>query len=114
MMTCVPGVRKGLAMICLTWLQDEESIIKLLITNFTGNRNAYFQQGGWGSNYMPAIYSAYRCSGVEHFILEIISELPDLEVLINVRDHPQCHKFAPPMPVLSFSKVWWDSLCGQF
>lgn len=47
---------------------------------------------------------AARCNGVEHFLLEIIADLPDLEVIINVRDNPQSYKYAPPMPIFSFSK----------
>ena len=46
-----------------------------------------------------------RCNGVEHFLLEIIADLPDLDLVINVRDNPQSYKYAPPMPIFSFSKV---------
>ncbi|XP_064606881.1 protein O-glucosyltransferase 1-like [Liolophura sinensis] len=46
----------------------------------------------------------FRCSGVEHFILEIIKKLPDMEMIINVRDWPQSGKYNPPLPVFSFSK----------
>ncbi|XP_032897594.1 protein O-glucosyltransferase 1 isoform X1 [Amblyraja radiata] len=47
-----------------------------------------------------------RCSGVEHFILEIISDLPDMEFVLNVRDYPQAPKWMKPVrPVLSFSKT---------
>ncbi|XP_038073249.1 protein O-glucosyltransferase 1-like isoform X1 [Patiria miniata] len=54
---------------------------------------------------------AARCSGVEHFILKIIKKLPDMEFILNERDWPQSPKFADPLPVLSFSKVYsqhWD------
>ena len=30
-----------------------------------------------------------RCRGVEHFILEIIKELPNMEIIINIFDNPQ-------------------------
>ena len=30
----------------------------------------------------------FRCKGVEHFILEIIESLPDMEMIINVKDYP--------------------------
>ena len=30
-----------------------------------------------------------RCKGVEHFILEIIKELPNMEIIINVFDNPK-------------------------
>jgi len=46
-----------------------------------------------------------RCSGVEHFILEIIDALPDMELLINVHDYPQANRMGPLQPVFSFSKV---------
>ena len=49
----------------------------------------------------------YRCSGVEHFILEIIDDLPDMELGINVHDWPKSmrHPSRDPLPVFSFSKV---------
>ncbi|XP_041061253.1 protein O-glucosyltransferase 1 isoform X4 [Carcharodon carcharias] len=47
-----------------------------------------------------------RCSGVEHFILEIIDKLPDMEFVLNVRDYPQVpHWMKPVRPVFSFSKT---------
>ncbi|XP_068766359.1 protein O-glucosyltransferase 1 isoform X2 [Struthio camelus] len=47
-----------------------------------------------------------RCSGVEHFLLGIISRLPDMEMVINVRDYPQVPKWMKPIiPVFSFSKT---------
>lgn len=47
-----------------------------------------------------------RCSGVEHFMLEVIDRLPDLEVVVNVRDYPQVPSWVQPtLPVFSFSKV---------
>ncbi|XP_057191972.1 protein O-glucosyltransferase 1 isoform X2 [Triplophysa rosa] len=47
-----------------------------------------------------------RCSGIEHFILKVIDRLPDLEVVINVRDYPQVPRWVQPvLPVLSFSKT---------
>ncbi|XP_018613281.1 protein O-glucosyltransferase 1 [Scleropages formosus] len=47
-----------------------------------------------------------RCSGVEHFILEVIDRLPDMEMVINVRDYPQVPGWMHPVqPVLSFSKT---------
>lgn len=49
---------------------------------------------------------ANRCSGVEHFILEVIRRLPDMEMVINVRDYPQVPKWMEPtIPVFSFSKT---------
>ncbi|XP_073318401.1 protein O-glucosyltransferase 1 [Pagrus major] len=47
-----------------------------------------------------------RCSGVEHFILEVIDRLPDLEMVVNVRDYPQVPSWVQPtLPVFSFSKT---------
>lgn len=47
----------------------------------------------------------FRCSGVEHFILKIIDQLPDLEFVLNTKDWPQAHKRYNPLPVFSFSKT---------
>lgn len=52
------------------------------------------------------VFLVDRCSGVEHFILEVIGRLPDMEMVINVRDYPQVPKWMEPaIPVFSFSKV---------
>lgn len=48
---------------------------------------------------------SHRCTGVEHFILEIIKDLPDMELGINVHDWPKSMSHGPPIPVFSFSKV---------
>ena len=42
------------------------------------------------------LIGTYRCSGVEHFILQHLPELPDMEMIINVFDYPKvvlkvCH-----------------------
>ncbi|KXJ25426.1 protein O-glucosyltransferase 1 [Exaiptasia diaphana] len=47
----------------------------------------------------------FRCKGVEHFILEIIDKLPNMEMIINVRDWPQVPVWGEPLPVFSFSKT---------
>lgn len=49
-----------------------------------------------------------RCSGVEHFIKKVLQtvKLPDMELVINVRDYPQIlPTYGPQGPVLSFSKT---------
>jgi EGF-domain serine glucosyl/xylosyltransferase len=46
-----------------------------------------------------------RNSGVEHFLLKIINNLPDTEFLINTRDWPQIHATQKKLPVFSFSKI---------
>jgi len=45
-----------------------------------------------------------RCAGVEHFLLELVKELPNMEMKINVRDYPQSSSRGPPLPIFSFSK----------
>ena len=37
---------------------------------------------------MQFLASFYRCKGIEHFLLEIINDLPDMEMAINVKDWP--------------------------
>ncbi|CAG9825570.1 unnamed protein product [Phaedon cochleariae] len=47
-----------------------------------------------------------RCAGIEHFLLELLPKLPDLELIINTRDWPQIHKnYGAFGPVFSFSKT---------
>lgn len=49
-----------------------------------------------------------RCSGVEHFIKKVLKKvkLPNMELVINVRDYPQVlPHYGPRGPVLSFSKT---------
>ncbi|KAM3585359.1 uncharacterized protein V6R79_015385 [Siganus canaliculatus] len=72
-------------------------------------------QRGVGTHYQIIGHKLYRehncmfparCSGVEHFILEVIDRLPDLEMVVNVRDYPQMpHWVQPTLPVFSFSKT---------
>ncbi len=50
--------------------------------------------------YFPA-----RCEGIEHFLQEIAPELPDVEFLVNVQDHPVSYDLNHPLPVFSFSKI---------
>lgn len=49
-----------------------------------------------------------RCSGIEHFIKNTLRKvkLPNMELVINVRDYPQIMEhYGPQGPVLSFSKT---------
>lgn len=47
-----------------------------------------------------------RCAGIEHFILKVIGNLSDMDLVINTRDYPQSSEyFGNAMPVFSFSKV---------
>ncbi|CAH2218599.1 O-glucosyltransferase 1 [Pelobates cultripes] len=47
-----------------------------------------------------------RCSGVEHFLLQLLPHLPDMELVINVRDYPQVPRWmTPAIPIFSFSKT---------
>ncbi len=49
--------------------------------------------------YIPA-----RCAGIEHFLLDLAPELPDVEFLINVQDYPVT-RIDQALPVFSFSKI---------
>lgn len=47
-----------------------------------------------------------RCKGIEYFLLKAAKKLPDIELIINVRDWPQVNKdWGLRGPVFSFSKV---------
>lgn len=47
-----------------------------------------------------------RNSGVEHFLLKIINQLPDTEFVLNTADWPQTSAWQPKkLPIFSFSKV---------
>ncbi|XP_053204522.1 O-glucosyltransferase rumi homolog [Panonychus citri] len=45
-----------------------------------------------------------RCEGIEHFLLQIINKLPDIEMIINVRDWPVTSKRDTRLPIFSFSR----------
>ncbi|XP_032412569.1 protein O-glucosyltransferase 1 isoform X1 [Xiphophorus hellerii] len=72
-------------------------------------------QKGVGTHYQVIGHKLYRehncmfparCSGVEHFILEVVDRLPDVEMVVNVRDYPQVPNWVQPiLPVFSFSKT---------
>ncbi|KAM9821111.1 protein O-glucosyltransferase 1 [Neosynchiropus ocellatus] len=72
-------------------------------------------QRGLGTHYQIIGHKLYRehncmfparCSGVEHFILEVLERLPDMEMVVNVRDYPQVPSWVQPtLPVFSFSKT---------
>ncbi|XP_032230525.1 protein O-glucosyltransferase 1 isoform X1 [Nematostella vectensis] len=47
----------------------------------------------------------FRCKGIEHFLLEVINKLPDMEIIINTRDWPQAAVWGPALPIFSFSKT---------
>ncbi|XP_053981078.1 O-glucosyltransferase rumi homolog [Hylaeus volcanicus] len=47
-----------------------------------------------------------RCAGIEHFLLQLAPDLPDMDLVINTRDYPQSSKhFGGPLPIFSFSKT---------
>uniref|UniRef100_A0A1B0FIL8 Glycosyl transferase CAP10 domain-containing protein n=1 Tax=Glossina morsitans morsitans TaxID=37546 RepID=A0A1B0FIL8_GLOMM len=48
-----------------------------------------------------------RCEGIQHFILKLLPELPDMDLVINTRDWPQVPLGfnAESKPVFSFSKT---------
>ena len=51
----------------------------------------------------------FRCTGIEHFLLEVLHEspIPDTEFVVNTRDWPQLPRATQrePVPVFSFSKT---------
>lgn len=47
-----------------------------------------------------------RCSGIEYYLLKLVSKLPNMEFIVNTRDWPQIHKnYGVFGPVFSFSKT---------
>lgn len=53
----------------------------------------------------------FRCKGIEHFLLALLPELADMELVINTRDYPSASKWRTAFPILSFSKPsahFWD------
>ncbi|XP_057662574.1 O-glucosyltransferase rumi homolog [Diorhabda carinulata] len=47
-----------------------------------------------------------RCHGIEHFLLELLPKLEDVEFIVNTRDWPQLHKrLGLIAPIFSFSKT---------
>ncbi len=47
----------------------------------------------------------FRSSGVEHFLLKIIKDLPDTEFVLNTMDWPQTSVANKHLPIFSFSKI---------
>ncbi|VDD94901.1 unnamed protein product [Enterobius vermicularis] len=45
-----------------------------------------------------------RCEGVQHYLLQIASTLPNTEFVINFQDFPQVSNKQPALPIFSFSK----------
>ena len=45
-----------------------------------------------------------RCKGIEHFLLKILHELPDMDFFVNVKDWPQVGTWNHKQPIFSFSK----------
>ncbi|XP_017967631.1 O-glucosyltransferase rumi [Drosophila navojoa] len=47
-----------------------------------------------------------RCQGIEHFLLQLLPELKNMDLVINTRDYPQLHSsWQHKGPVFSFSKT---------
>ena len=57
---------------------------------------------------------SFRCNGVEHFILNIIDKLPNMELIINVHDYPQVlynfHIYQLHIRVLNY--ICWEGGWG--
>lgn len=79
------------------------------------SRNVIKEANQKGTRYLLLNHTLYRdkncmfparCSGVEHFIIQLAPLLPDFELVLNVRDWPQISKYhSKILPVLSFSKT---------
>lgn len=107
----------------MSWMllsrEEWEHTIRLLTTSCTESAAACSLLGKsnycklrWDKTYVSNKLVVFRCSGVEHFILEVIDRLPDMEMVINVRDYPQVPNWVQPvLPVFSFSKV---RICAVF
>lgn len=94
--------------------------LRLTISSAVAQRGARKRLCDSASPYgsLPYVSFLRRCSGVEYFLQGIISRLPDMEMVINVRDYPQVPRWMKPIvPVFSFSKVstllkaehFWDT-----
>lgn len=49
----------------------------------------------------------FRCKGIEHFLLQVAKDLPNVEFLVNTFDYPMVHRLAVSrlIPIFSFSKT---------
>ncbi|XP_057379898.1 O-glucosyltransferase rumi homolog [Daphnia carinata] len=97
---------------CITPVVDEDlkvfqhtGITKIMLDN-AKDRGTKYQIIGHKLYREPHCLFPSRCSGVEYFILKIIKDLPDMELIINSRDWPQVSRhFGELSPVFSFSKT---------
>nr|CAG4639244.1 EOG090X07KN [Daphnia magna] len=97
---------------CLTPVVDEDlkvfqhiGITKIMLEN-SKDRGTKYQIIGHKLYREPYCLFPSRCSGVEYFILKIIKDLPDMELIINSRDWPQVSRhFGELSPIFSFSKT---------
>ncbi|KAG1659939.1 O-glucosyltransferase rumi [Nymphon striatum] len=78
------------------------------------NKDVIDQAKHYGTHYQIIDHVLYRgescmfparCSGVEHFIQEIIEDLPNMEFILNTRDYPQSSRYHNVLPIFSFSKT---------
>lgn len=81
--------------------------IQSVLLNFIVIRRGTFYQIIQGKLYRQKdCMFPSRCAGIEHFLLKLTPDLPDVDLVINVRDYPQSSKhFGGPLPIFSFSKV---------
>ncbi|XP_017883477.1 O-glucosyltransferase rumi homolog, partial [Ceratina calcarata] len=83
----------------------EEGINKDLIS-IAKNRGTFYQIIDGKLYRQKECMFPSRCAGIEHFILKLAPRLPDMDLVINVRDYPQSSKhFGSPLPIFSFSKT---------
>ncbi|XP_076247010.1 O-glucosyltransferase rumi homolog [Calliopsis andreniformis] len=76
------------------------------IINAAKSRGTFYQIIGGKVYRQKDCMFPSRCAGIEHFLLKLASNLPDVELIINTRDYPQSSKhFGGPLPIFSFSKT---------
>lgn len=83
---------------------QETGISKELIQHATKLTGVHYQIIGHKLYRQQDCMFPSRCEGVEHFILNIINDLPDMDLIINVRDYPQVYQGRDKLPIMSFSK----------
>ncbi|KZC09459.1 PREDICTED: O-glucosyltransferase rumi homolog [Dufourea novaeangliae] len=83
----------------------QKGINKDLI-NTSKNRGTFYQIIGGNVYRQTDCMFPSRCAGIEHFLLKLAPDLPDVDLVINTRDYPQtCKHFGGPLPIFSFSKT---------
>jgi len=80
-----------------------KGISRLLIETAKGFGVHYQVIDGHLYRQSPCLFEA-RCRGVDHFLVQAVRGLPDLEFVLNEYDHPKVPRNGPVIPIFSFSK----------